>query len=165
LKTQTLEENSMTQTAQNHPLENAPISQVGIVVRNADKVAAKFSALTGLPIPAPIITDTYEKAHTEFRGSHSNARAKLIIFNLGQMAVEFIEPLEGASTWREFLDQHGEGMHHIAFNVKNCALAEEQAARLGVPLVQKGDFTGGHYTYIDATGSFGAIVELLDSIA
>ena len=81
------------------------------------------------------------------------------------MAVEFIEPLEGASTWREFLDQHGEGMYHIAFNVKDCAIAAEQAARLDVPLVQKGDFTGGHYAYIDATGSFGAIVELLDNIA
>ena len=155
----------MTQIAQNHPLQNAPISQVGIVVHNADKAAARFSALTGLPIPEPRITDTHEKAHTEFRGSPSNARAKLIIFNLGQMAVEFIEPLEGASTWREFLDQHGEGMHHIAFNVKDCTPALEQAARLGVPLVQKGDFTGGHYAYIDATGLFGAVVELLDNIA
>jgi methylmalonyl-CoA/ethylmalonyl-CoA epimerase len=155
----------MAQTVQKHPLQNAPISQVGIVVRNADQVAAKFSALTGLPIPAPIITDTYEKAHTEFRGSLSNARAKLIIFTLGPMSVEFIEPLEGESTWREFLDQHGEGMHHIAFNVKDCALGTEQAARLGAPLVQKGDFTGGHYAYIDATGSIGTIVELLDNIA
>ncbi len=154
----------MAQTASNPPLQDAPISQVGIVVRNADKVAAKFSALTGLPVPAAIITDTYEKAHTEFRGARSDSRAKLIIFNLGQMAVEFIEPLEGASTWREFLDQHGEGMHHIAFNVKDCKPAAEQAARLGVPLIQKGDFTGGHYAYIDATGAFGAIVELLDNI-
>ena len=32
-------------------------------------------------------------------------------------AVELEEPVGGASPWRDFLDAHGEGIHHLGFDV------------------------------------------------
>jgi len=133
-----------------------------MVVHNADRIAAKLSLLTGLDVPAPIITDEYEKARTEFRGNPSRAKAKLIIFNMGQVAIEIIEPIGGPSTWREYLDKHGDGVHHIAFTVPDATRSAERLAAVGIPAVQSGAFEGGKYIYLEGEKELGVIMELLE---
>jgi len=49
---------------------------------------------------------------------------------LGSLSLELIEPVGGPSTWREFLDTRGEGVHHIAFHVPDT----EAEAKLAVAL-------------------------------
>jgi methylmalonyl-CoA/ethylmalonyl-CoA epimerase len=144
------------------PLENAVLCQVGIVVKNADRMAKKLSDVTGLEVPATIITDDHEKAHTQFRGAPSPAKAKLIIFNMGQIAIEIIEPIGGPSTWREFLETHGEGVHHIAFTVADAARAADELSAKAIPTVQSGVFEGGKYIYVDGEKELHVILELLE---
>jgi methylmalonyl-CoA/ethylmalonyl-CoA epimerase len=151
--------------AANAPLQNATLCQIGFVARDAGKVARKIFDLLGIPAGEPILTDEYDKARTEFRGKPTAARAKLIFFNLGQVSLEIIEPIGGPSTWREFLDKHGDGVHHIAFTVKNTGEAAAALAPLGMPSVQKGIFEGGSYNYVEGEKEIGVILELLDSTA
>jgi methylmalonyl-CoA/ethylmalonyl-CoA epimerase len=153
----------MASTDSNRPLQNAVLCQVGFVVKNADRTAAKLSQITGMKISAPILTDDYEKAHTQYRGNPSHAKAKLIFFDMGQVSIEIIEPIGGPSTWREFLDAHGDGVHHIAFTVKNAAQSAEGLAAEGIPAIQSGDFEGGKYIYLDGEKELGVILELLES--
>jgi methylmalonyl-CoA/ethylmalonyl-CoA epimerase len=145
-----------------YPLEKAVLCQIGVVVKNADRMAKKLSEITGLDVPAPIITDEYEKARTQFLGNPSPATAKLIIFNMGQVAIEIIEPIGGPSTWREFLESHGEGVHHIAFTVPDAAHAAGELSKKGIPTVQSGVFEGGKYIYVDGEKELGVILELLE---
>jgi hypothetical protein len=152
----------MTQYAPVRPLQNAVLCQVGMVVKNADRIAAKLSHITGLDVPATILTEDYEKAHTQFRGNPSNAKAKLIIFNLGQVSIEIIEPIGGPSTWREFLDKRGEGVHHIAFTVGDAFRTAESLTQMEIQPVQSGDFDGGKYIYMESEKALGVIVELLE---
>ncbi|OGD24120.1 MAG: hypothetical protein A2Y69_08870 [Candidatus Aminicenantes bacterium RBG_13_59_9] len=37
---------------------------------------------------------------------------------LKNITLELIEPDRNPSTWREFLDAKGEGIHHVAFEIK-----------------------------------------------
>ncbi|GFR39044.1 hypothetical protein PRECH8_23400 [Insulibacter thermoxylanivorax] len=53
-----------------------------------------------------------------YNGEVTAARAKLAFFDMGSLQLELIEPDEHPSTWREHLDQHGEGVHHIAFQIQ-----------------------------------------------
>ena len=110
-----------------------------------------------------MVTDGVDIAHTEYAGKASPARAKLAFFrDMGGLDVELIEPIDGPSTWRDQLEQHGDSLHHIAFRDKGM---EEKVVLLnskGIPLVQRGDFTGGRYAYIDSIGQLGAILELLE---
>jgi methylmalonyl-CoA/ethylmalonyl-CoA epimerase len=152
----------MKQPASNPPLQNAVLCQVGMVVKNADRIAAKLSRITGLDVPATILTDDYEKARTQFRGDPSQAKAKLIIFDMGPVAIEIIEPIGGPSTWREFLDSRGEGVHHIAFTVKDASRAADGLAADGIPALQSGVFEGGKYIYMDGEKELGVILELLE---
>jgi len=68
-------------------------------------------------LPEATITDTFEKAHTQYEGK-ATARAKLAIFRLENITFELFEPVGKPNTWQEFLEKHGEGVHHPAFSVE-----------------------------------------------
>jgi len=142
-------------------LNSNVITQVAMVVRDVEKTARNYADLFGMEIPQIILTDPEEKAHTRYRGQPTPARAKLAFFRMGSLSLELIEPVDGPSTWREFLDRHGEGIHHIAFLVEDMDEAVRFLEGKGMPLVQRGDFTGGCYAYVDSTSRLGAIIELL----
>lgn len=137
------------------------LAQVAIVVRDVEKAAQLWAKLLGVEKPSIIETGEWEQTRMTFGGAPSRARAKLAFFDLGGVTIELIEPIGGPSTWSEFLERHGEGIHHIAFVVDDMEAALRKLVELGGELVQKGDFEGGSYAYVDARRSLGAIVELL----
>lgn len=140
------------------------ICQIGLIVRDVEKVSKAYAEVFKLPVPGIITTDPVEKAHTKYRGQPSDARAKLAFFNFGSLSIELIQPLGGKSTWQEFLDAHGEGVHHIAFNVKGTDQVVACLEGQGMKMVQRGDYTGGCYTYIESQDKLKVILELLESI-
>lgn len=141
------------------------VCQIGLVVRDIVQAAERYSRLFGLPMPEIITTDPYEVARTMYRGEPTQARAKLAFFQLGQVALELIEPVGGPSTWQRFLEEKGEGVHHIAFVVQNTPAITEALAAMGMPVEQQGYYTGGMYTYIDSARELGVILELLENFA
>ncbi len=143
----------------NEDLKN--VVQIGIVVDNIEKAVELWSKLLGLEIPRIIETGVWEETKMEFRGNPSRGRAKLALIKLNNIVIELIEPIDGPSTWREFLENHGPGVHHIAFNVSKPEECVRKLEDLGARIEQKGMFRGGYYIYIDARKSLGAIIELL----
>lgn len=139
------------------------ICQVGLIVRDIERSVQAYSQILGMPKPEIIVTDAPEIAHTRFRGRPTQARARLAFFELGQVSLELIEPIGGPSTWREFLDQRGEGVHHIAFVVRDTDEVVELLEGKGVGVIQQGDYTGGRYTYVDSAPTLGVILELLEN--
>jgi len=140
------------------------ITQIGFVVRNIEKMAKAYADVFDMEVPDVIITDAEDKAHTKFNGKPTEARAKLAFFDMGSLSLELIEPIGGPSTWKEFLDTHGEGVHHIAFQVKGMDWVIQYLDGKGINPIQRGDFTGGRYAYVDGTEKLGVILELLESV-
>ncbi|MGQ0600504.1 MAG: VOC family protein [Anaerolineales bacterium] len=145
------------------PLTSQTITQIGLVVRDIEATAQAWAYVLGVPMPAIIITDTVETAHTEYRGQSSPARAKLAFFPLGQVTLELIEPIGEPSTWHDQLAAHGPSLHHIAFEVNGLSGLLPVLEAQGLPLVHRGDYEGGRYAYLDGQERFGAIVELLEN--
>jgi methylmalonyl-CoA/ethylmalonyl-CoA epimerase len=139
------------------------LTQVAIIVRDIETAARAWSEILGLPMPSIIITDTVDTAHTEYQGQPTTARAKLAFFKMGQVDLELIEPIGAPSTWKEQLDQYGDSLHHIAFHVKGMQGKLAYLDSKGVPLVQRGDYTGGRYAYVDGSAQLGCVVELLEN--
>ena len=69
----------------------------------------------------------------------------------------------GPSTWQEHLDAHGESVHHIAFEVQGMQDTLAYLAASDVPLLQKGEYTGGRYAYVDSDHMLGVVLELLEN--
>jgi len=139
------------------------VTQIGLVVNDIEKASEKWAAILGFDeVPETIITDEYEKAHTQFEGKPSDARAKLAFFRLENITFELIEPVGKKSTWYEHLEKYGEGIHHIAFKVDGMEKNINRLEKKGGVLQQEGDFTGGSYSYVDMP-EVGVIFELLTS--
>lgn len=140
------------------------VTQIGILVNDIEETSQKYADFLGMDKPAIIVTDTYENARTEYRGKPVAARAKLAFFKVGQnLDIELIEPDHEPSTWRESLDKNGESVHHIAFFINGM---KEKILKLegnNMPLLQKGEYKGGRYAYMDSVKDLKVILELLEN--
>jgi len=137
------------------------VCQIGLVVRDVEKSARAYADLLGVDVPGWIITGPQRETNSRYHDKPTDARAKLAFFQMDNISIELIEPVDGPSTWQEFLDTKGEGVHHIAFHVEDMDGHVAMLGDKGMPLAQRGDFTGGGYTYIDSGKKLGVILELL----
>ncbi|WP_031537963.1 VOC family protein [Bacillus sp. MB2021] len=144
-------------------LGNNFITQIGILVHDIEKTSQAYADFFGVDKPEWSLTDTVDRAQTEYRNQSTEARAKLAFFNLGSLQLELIEPDRNPSTWREYLDEHGEGPHHIAFVINGMKEKVTLMEKNQMPLLQKGEYTGGRYAYMDTFKDLKIILELLEN--
>lgn len=147
-------------------LDPKNFSQVGFIVKDIDAARESFAKLFGCEVP-PANPCGKPESNTVYRGEPApKAQSKLAFFDLKPgVQLELIEPNEEMSTWREYLNEHGEGIHHIAFNVENTEEAIKECEALGMKVVQRGlyDDQSGQYTYLDGGSIFKCVIELLES--
>ena len=148
------------------PFNNTKVVQIGIVVRDVEKAAQSYADFFGAEKPNISTTETYETAKTEYRGKPTKAQAKLAFFKFENTVIELIEPVGKESTWYEFLDTNGPGVHHIAFDVKGMDDQIKLVEGHGAELVHQGrwtTYTGGRYAYMDCTDQLAVAIELLEN--
>lgn len=143
-------------------LGNNKITQIGILVNDIEETSAAYANFFGVEKPQWIWTGTPDIAQTEYEGKSTEARAKLAFLDMGSLQLELIEPDENPSIWRECLDKNGEGVHHIAFVVEGMKDKIMLMNQNQMPLLQKGEYTGGRYAYMDTLKDLKVIVELLE---
>ena len=116
------------------------------------------------PTSSPIgMTGPYEESNAQYLGNPTPARTKQAFFTIGpNIEIELLEPDHEPSTWRHDLDTKGEGVHHIAFNIKGMKEKIQLCVDKGLPLLQTGEWATGRYAYLDATKPLKVLIELLE---
>ncbi len=147
----------------NNVLGTKVVTQIGILVNDIEKVSQAYASFFGVDVPNIMVTGTVDIAETEYMGERSEARAKLAFFDMGSLQLELIEPDHHESTWRNYLNEHGEGPHHIAFVIDGMKEKIQLLADRGFKLQQKGEYTGGRYAYIDTFDELKVLIELLEN--
>lgn len=140
-------------------------TQVCIIVRDVEASFARYAALFEFEKPWDYQTTLlHDHTHATYYGEPTDARAKLIGFEIGKLQFELLQPLDPGSSWYDFLEQHGEGIHHIAFFVPKTDVVAESLQQQGYVVTQQGLFTGqgGMYTYLDTDKDLGIVLELLE---
>jgi 4-hydroxyphenylpyruvate dioxygenase-like putative hemolysin len=139
------------------------VTQIGILVNNIDEAAQAYADLLGVEKPEIVITAEPDVAKTEYLGKPTNARSKQAFFKVGpNIDIELLEPDHEPSTWRHDLDTYGEGIHHIAFNIDGMTKVVSGLQKKGFKEIQKGEWNGGRYSYIDAKKQLKLTLELLE---
>lgn len=91
-----------------------------------------------------------------YRGKPSPFTLRVCFAHCGNMVWELIEPVSGPTIFAEFLESHGEGIHHIAYDCNNVPFDRriEEFARRGFALVQSGSWMGrNHFAFFDTEGA------------
>lgn len=147
------------------PLHDTHLAQIGFIVKDVEKSKQEFARFFDVPVPPTLNSGEFSVTKTEYRGKPApEAQCKMAFFYFGDLQMELIEPNEAPSAWREQLEQHGEGLHHLAFNVKGMQVNIENCEKWGMKLIQKGEYRrgDGRYAFLDASDSLKMVVELLE---
>lgn len=151
-------------------VDSNAIMQVALVVKDIMKTAEYYSKIFGMEFPLIRDIPFENEIIARYRGEKLQAKAKLCVFRMGCIALELIQPVDDCpSSWREFLEMHGQGVHHVgvAVNDKNSALKVFED--YGINPRHEGVFSSGsEYTIVDSEEKLGVmwnIKQLPGSIA
>jgi methylmalonyl-CoA/ethylmalonyl-CoA epimerase len=136
------------------------LMQVGIVVRDMDKAIERLSSL-GIGPFKPILLPPDRQEW--FRGKPRKpleANVKINIAKIGGVEIELIEPVEGESPHKEFLESKGEGLQHIAFAVDDLDKEVAKLTKQGVKVLLRTKWQSGGIAYLDLDVG-GLIIELI----
>lgn len=135
------------------------ITQIGIVVPNLEQVVDQYQKLGFGPIK--IVEPDYE--NRTYRGVPGNFKFRFAQFNIGPLEIEVIEPQEGDSIYKEFLQKNEEGgLHHLGFNTSNMDEKIEEFAAMGINVIQSGRRNVSRWAYLDTEANAGVLLEIYD---
>lgn len=138
----------------------------GIVVRDLAK-AIKFWESTGIATfdnkTFYFDINTCKKLSVYGKPADPKFNSKWRLGQIGALPVELGQPIAGESTYMDFLNKNGEGIHHIGFSVNNFKEAAAHLIKKGMPMMISACPEGCGWGYFDAqkTGA-GVIIELID---
>jgi catechol 2,3-dioxygenase-like lactoylglutathione lyase family enzyme len=129
------------------------ISQIAIVVNDIDEALERYHRILGwgpwnvYEHKPPSLHDTY------VRGKAVDYTMIGAEAHVGAIDVELLQPVEGPSIYKEWLDEHGEGMHHIAV-MRHTPEESEETLRhfggLGADVLMEGRIGETiHFYYLD----------------
>lgn len=104
-------------------MEISHIEHIGIAVKNLEESIKFYESILGLKCYA-IEEVTDQKVRTAF-------------FLVGQTKIELLESTDPEGPIGKFIEKKGEGMHHMAFAVKNIEKSLEEAEIKGIQLIDK----------------------------
>jgi catechol 2,3-dioxygenase-like lactoylglutathione lyase family enzyme len=136
------------------------LMHIGVVVRDMETTIERLKALGIGPFQPRILP---ADARETYRGRPFAPAQRVMIqtAQIGNIELELIQPVSGASPHREFLEQKGEGVQHLGFFVDNL---EQEVARLtgaGSSVMLTSQFKGsGGVAYLNLDAA-GLIVELV----
>jgi len=137
------------------------LDQVGIVVADLDRVERAMAHLLGIA-PSGRVAHRYKGARVH--GEPADPEVEILTFDLGGIELEFLCPGEGKSTWREWLETRGEGIHHLRWQTPSQQAALAHLEESGLERTQEGgSMRGGdvRFAYHDATVDLGFFIETL----
>lgn len=130
------------------------IGQIGVVVKDLDETV-RF--LTGLGFgPFKIRTATHPAARV--RGEKTSYEVRIALSQQGPVQLELIEYRWGETIQKEFLDEKGEGLHHIRCRVKDLEKTLDRFKRKGIEVLQEDRFVAGGGLAYMATDKIGGIL-------
>ena len=86
------------------------------------------------------------------------------LVSIGGSQLEFIQPTDPASGVANFINNRGEGMHHICFEVENLSEKLKIFSGAGVKLIDQmpRDGLSGQIAFIHPKATRGVLVEVVD---
>ncbi|MGD0487733.1 MAG: VOC family protein [Syntrophorhabdales bacterium] len=138
------------------------VMQIGLVVKDCDASVKRWVGEYGIG-PWQIYEFNPETVgQMTLHGKYQGYAMRLATTTVGSVQLELIEPKDDKSIYAEFLREHGEGLHHVAFGVEDYGRVLESYDKKGEPVLQGGSWNGLTYTYLDLRKDLGLIAEIYD---
>jgi len=128
------------------------IDHIGIVVRNLDAAINDYERLYGV---TPLKIETLPDIH-----------CRMAFIKVGEVFVELLEPTApGAGRIGKFLDEHGEGFHHMAYRVDDIDRVLADRIAKEIPLRDRVPRNGGdnsRIAFLEPHATHNVLTELVE---
>ena len=124
------------------------IDHLGIAVKSIDEAAKYYEGALGLKCTG--------------REEVPSQKVKTAFYQVGETAIELLEPTSPDSPVAKFLAEKGEGIHHVAFASDDITAQLAGATAAGVRLIHEVPFTGAHdklVAFLHPKATFGVLTE------
>lgn len=141
-------------------MRDGDIIQVAHVVKDIDAAMKHYWEVFGIgpwdvyEFAPPLLRDSV------YMGQPSDHTYLLAVTWIGDVQLELMQPLTGRSSYTEFMERHGEGLHHVKLYYKDCRKAIEHFEKKGFKVIQSGKFGEDEFYYLDTDKAFGVIYEI-----
>jgi methylmalonyl-CoA/ethylmalonyl-CoA epimerase len=137
--------------------------QIGLVVVDIDAALRRYVDVLGMG-PWACFTHGPETVRVlEYHGRPA-AYSMRVALSSSQPQIELIQPVTGPNIYVDWMEKHGEGLHHVAYEVASMDDGIAEMRALGYPLIQYGAGFGvdgdGAFAYFDTEADLAMIVEL-----
>lgn len=130
--------------------------QVALVVKDIQKACETWSKFFNVPMPEIRESPATPNPDVTYRGKVSCYGQKMAVIPANGFVIELLEPDENDSTFREFLDKHDNGVHHLGFQVgerRDAMVAELEG--MGYDMRTIGFYPGNSWTIVDSEDDLG----------
>jgi methylmalonyl-CoA/ethylmalonyl-CoA epimerase len=124
------------------------IAHLGIAVRSLDEAIPLYRDVLGLALEGVEEVSSY--------------RVRVAFFRVGGSRIELLEPT-GDGMIASFLADHGPGLHHVAYEVKDLEAAIRTCEAHGVTMIDRAPRPGAHgarVAFLDPRSAHGVVTEL-----
>ena len=125
------------------------LDHVAVVVRDTREALRFYSGRLGLAVASSEEIDT--------------PRVRLTYLDTGNAFLQLVEPLDGDSPLARWLEEHGEGLHHICFGVDDVPAAASALSDPGAD-VMLGSGRGRVSAFVSAAASNGVRLECTEFV-
>jgi methylmalonyl-CoA/ethylmalonyl-CoA epimerase len=142
--------------------------QIGVVVRDLEKSVRGLTEIFGIGPFRAIDWPPADRSDIQrfYHGEPGEFTARMAFTELGPVELELIQPGDGDSIWADFLREHGEGIHHIRFNVPEMEPVVEYLAGHDIKVAQMGSGIrpGTVWANFDSGSKVGLVIEVMKAI-
>jgi hypothetical protein len=141
------------------------IVQVAVVTHDLEACAGRQSALFGNGPWRVYELGAHNIRDYTLHGEPATG-STLLGLNGSHPQVEILQPLSGSIPHAEWLDEHGEGVHHVGAVVDSVDDACTAAEAAGIAIVSRGSGFGpdvdGSFAYLDTRATLGVLLEVFE---
>ena len=132
-----------------HPVK--ALHHVGIAVRSIEDQRSFYEDTLG----------------AEFEGIEelANEKVRVAFFKFNDVRLELLEPTDPSSTIAKFLENRGEGLHHLAFTVDSIQDRIAELKQSGFKMIDDTPRAGAHHmqiAFLHPQSTFGVLTELCE---
>jgi len=127
------------------------IEHIGIAVKNIDESIKYYQEVLGL--------ECYSVEEV------ADQKVKTAFFQVGDTKIELLESTDPEGPIGKFIEKKGEGIHHMAFAVKNIEDQLKHAEEKGIRLIDKTPRKGAEgldIAFLHPKSTFGVLTELCE---
>ncbi|MFC2152663.1 methylmalonyl-CoA epimerase [Bacteroidota bacterium] len=127
------------------------IEHIGIAVKNLEESIKYYEEVLGLKC--------YNIEEVK------DQKVKTAFFKVGEVKIELLESTDSEGPIGKFIERKGEGIHHIAFAVKNIEEKLKHAEENGIQLIDKASRKGAEgldIAFLHPKSTFGVLTELCE---